>query len=109
MKRQTIIALGVAIVLGLVAVLLANTYLTGGERQIATAEPTGMVRVAVASMPLAYGADITPDCPPPWRATYSFRSLRGAGNTNVRGRTMKNFIKLLRNKRGASAAAPSGR
>ena len=61
MKRQTIIALGVAIVLGLVAVLLANTYLTGRERQIATAEPTGMVRVAVASMPLAYGADITPD------------------------------------------------
>jgi pilus assembly protein CpaB len=61
MKRQTIIALGVAIVLGLVAVLLANTYLTGRERQIAAAEPTGMVRVAVASMPLAYGADITPD------------------------------------------------
>lgn len=61
MKRQTIIALGVAIVLGLVAVLLANTYLTGRERQMATAEPTGMVRVAVASMPLAYGADVTPD------------------------------------------------
>ena len=61
MKRQTIIALGVAIVLGLVAVLLANTYLSGRERQMAVAEPTGMVRVAVASMPLAYGADITPD------------------------------------------------
>jgi pilus assembly protein CpaB len=60
MKRQTIIALGVAIILGLVAVFLANTYLTGRERQIA-AQPEGMVRVAVASMPLEYGADVTPD------------------------------------------------
>ena len=61
MKRQTIIALGVAIVLGLIAVLLVNTYLTGRERQMAAAEPQGMVRVAVASMALAYGADVTPD------------------------------------------------
>jgi pilus assembly protein CpaB len=60
MKRQTIIALGVAVILGLVAVFLANTYLTSRERQIA-AEPQGMVRVAVASLPLAYGAEITPD------------------------------------------------
>jgi pilus assembly protein CpaB len=61
MKRQTIIALGVAIVLGLIAVLLVNTYLTGREQQMAKAEPQGMVRIAVASLPLAYGADITPD------------------------------------------------
>jgi pilus assembly protein CpaB len=60
MKRQTIIALGVAIVLGLIAVLLANTYLTGRERQLAQS-PQGMVRIAVASLPLAYGAEITPD------------------------------------------------
>ena len=60
MKRQTLIALGVAIVLGLIAVFLANTYLTGRERQLANS-PQGMVRVAVASMPLTYGADITPD------------------------------------------------
>jgi len=59
-KRQTLIALGVAIVLGLIAVFLANTYLTGRERQLASS-PQGMVRVAVASMPLTYGADITPD------------------------------------------------
>jgi pilus assembly protein CpaB len=59
-KRQTLIALGVAIVLGLIAVFLANTYLTGRERQLANS-PQGMVRVAVASMPLTYGADITPD------------------------------------------------
>jgi pilus assembly protein CpaB len=61
MKRQTIIALGIAIILGIVAVFLANTYLTSREKQIAAAEPQGMVRVAVASLPMAYGAEITPD------------------------------------------------
>ena len=60
MKRQTLIALGVAMILGLVAVLIANTYLSSRERQLASS-PEGMVRVAVASLPLAYGADITPD------------------------------------------------
>ena len=60
MKRQTIIALGVAIILGLIAVLLANSYLAGRERQLAQS-PEGMVRVAVASLPLAYGAEVTPD------------------------------------------------
>ena len=60
MKRQTLIALGVAVILGLVAVLIANTYLSTRERQLANS-PEGMVRVAVASLPLEYGADITPD------------------------------------------------
>ena len=60
MKRQTLIALGVAVILGLVAVLIANSYLSGRERQLANS-PEGMVRVAVAASPLAYGADITPD------------------------------------------------
>ena len=62
MKRQTLIALGVALVLGLIAVLIANSYLTGRERQISSQLPQGgMVSVAVASLPLAYGTDITPD------------------------------------------------
>ena len=60
MKRQTLIALGVAVILGLVAVLIANAYLSGRERQLA-GSPEGMVRVAVAALPLEYGADITPD------------------------------------------------
>ena len=60
MRRQTLIALGVAIILGLVAVFLANSYLTGRERQLANS-PEGMVRVAVAALPLAYGTEITPD------------------------------------------------
>jgi pilus assembly protein CpaB len=60
MKRQTLIALGVAIILGLLAVFLANTYLTGRERQLANS-PEGMTRIAVASIPLNYGDEITPD------------------------------------------------
>jgi pilus assembly protein CpaB len=60
MRRQTLIALGVAIILGVIAVFLANSYLTGRERQLANS-PEGMVRIAVAAMPLAYGTEITPD------------------------------------------------
>jgi pilus assembly protein CpaB len=60
MKRQTIIALGVAIILGILAVFLANSYITSRERQMAAATPT-MTRVAVASLPLAYGTEVTPD------------------------------------------------
>jgi pilus assembly protein CpaB len=60
MKRQTLIALGVAIILGLVAVLLVNTYLVSRERQLA-ASPEGMVRIAVAALPLNYGGELTPD------------------------------------------------
>ena len=60
MRRQTLIALGVAVILGLIAVFLANSYLSGRERQLANS-PEGMVRVAVAALPLGYGTDITPD------------------------------------------------
>ena len=60
MRRQSLIALGVAVILGLVAVFLANAYLTGRERSLANS-PEGMTRVAVAALPLAYGTDITPD------------------------------------------------
>ena len=60
MKRQTLIALGVAVILGLIAVVLANSYLTGRERQLATS-PEGMVRVAVAALPIAFGTELTPE------------------------------------------------
>jgi pilus assembly protein CpaB len=56
MKRQSLIAIGVAVVLGLVAVFLANTYLTAGR---AASEPEGTTRVAVAAIPLEYGSEIT--------------------------------------------------
>ena len=57
-NRQTLIALGVALFLGLVAVFLANTYLRGTEQR---AQLGGTTKVAVATAPLAFGMDITPD------------------------------------------------
>ena len=57
-NRQTLIALGVAVVLGLVAVFLANSFLSGKQQQ---AYAGGTTKVAVAAVPLAYGTDITPD------------------------------------------------
>lgn len=58
MSRQTWIALAGAIVLGLVAVFIANSYLNNAQKQAYNA---GTTKVAVATAPLAYGSDITPD------------------------------------------------
>jgi pilus assembly protein CpaB len=58
MSRQTLIALGVAIVLGLTAVFLANSFLTGREKAAYNGATT---KVAVAASTMAYGTDITPD------------------------------------------------
>jgi pilus assembly protein CpaB len=60
MRRQTLIALGIALVLGVIAVYLANTFLTSTEQK-AAAVPVNMTKVAVAVVPLDYGVDITPD------------------------------------------------
>lgn len=58
MQRQSIIALGVAVVLGLVAVYLANTFLVSTDaRKVQTAT----TRIAVATVPLSYGTDVTAD------------------------------------------------
>jgi pilus assembly protein CpaB len=58
MKRQSLIALSVALVLGLVAVFLANTYLLSG-RDAQT--PDGMTKVAVANVPLEFGKELKPE------------------------------------------------
>ncbi len=60
MRRQTLIALGIAVLLGLFAVYLANAFLTRTEQK-AVVTPTGMTKVAVAAVPLDYGVEITPD------------------------------------------------
>lgn len=57
-NRQTLIALTIAIVLGLAAVWIANSFLTNRERLAYNGATT---KVAVAAAPLAYGTDITPD------------------------------------------------
>ena len=60
MRGQGLIILGVAILIGLAAVFLANSYLGRVEQQ-QTTSPQGTVKVAVASVPLEFGAPITPD------------------------------------------------
>lgn len=59
-QRRSLIILGLAILLGLAAVFVANSYLSRAEQQQA-AVPQGMVKVVVASMPLPFGAAITPE------------------------------------------------
>jgi pilus assembly protein CpaB len=56
MRRQTLIALSVALVLGLVAVFLANTFLLESSQ---SRQAGGTTRVAVARVPLEYGVAIT--------------------------------------------------
>ena len=58
MSRQTMIALAGALVLGLIAVVIANSYLNRAQTK---AYAAGTTKVAVAAAPLAYGSDITAD------------------------------------------------
>ena len=58
MNRQTLIAIAVAVVLGLVAVYLANTFLNAAQRQADSAELT---KVAVAATAMPYGTEVTPE------------------------------------------------
>jgi pilus assembly protein CpaB len=60
MRGQGLIILGVAILIGLAAVFLANSYL-GRVQQQQTTTAQGMVKVAVAIVPLDFGTPITPD------------------------------------------------
>lgn len=58
MKRESLIALGVALVLGLLAVYFASIYLSGSKEDEAL---KGSSRVAIAVVPLDYGTEITPE------------------------------------------------
>jgi pilus assembly protein CpaB len=58
MNRQTLIAISAAIVLGLVAVYLANVFFSAAQRRN---ESTELTKVAVAAVPMGYGTIITPD------------------------------------------------
>ena len=59
-QRRSLIILGLAILLGLAAVFIANSYLSRAEKEQATT-PGGMVKVVVAAAPLPFGAAITPE------------------------------------------------
>lgn len=58
MNRQTLIAIAAAVVLGLIAVYLANTFLVASKQR---ADSTELTRIAVASVALPYGTQITPE------------------------------------------------
>ena len=60
LRRQSLIALGIAVILGLVAVFLVNTFLITREKQ-AAAPVTGTTKVAVALVPLEFGMEVTPE------------------------------------------------
>lgn len=60
-QRRSLIILGLAILLGLAAVFVANSYLSRAEREQAASAPGGMVKVVVATMPLTFGAEVTPE------------------------------------------------
>ena len=59
-SRQSLIALGVALVLGVLAVYLANIFLTNTEQRAAQAT-AGTTKVAVATVPLDYGVSLSPE------------------------------------------------
>ena len=58
MNRQTLIAVSAAIILGLIAVYLANVFFNAAQRRN---ESTELTKVAVAAVPMAYGTQITPE------------------------------------------------
>jgi pilus assembly protein CpaB len=54
------IALAVALVLGILAVYLANAYIGRTDQKVAALQ-SGTTKVAVAAIPLDYGTELTPD------------------------------------------------
>ena len=60
LRRQSLLALGIAVLLGLVAVYLANIFLNVRASQL-NSSPAGTTKVAIAAVPLSYGTQITPD------------------------------------------------
>jgi pilus assembly protein CpaB len=60
LKGNSLILLGVAIIVALAAVFATNAFLTRSEQQAAQV-PSGGVQIAVAAVPLDFGAEVTAD------------------------------------------------
>ena len=115
MRRQTVIALAVAVVFGLVAVYLANAYIGRSDQRVAAAEQ-GTVKVAVAAVPLDYGIDIMPDkvkfvdypaSSIPAGAFSDFNQLAPAGKRRVVLRPMALNEPILATKLAGEGLGPS--
>lgn len=62
MQRRNLIIIGVAVLIGLLAVYLANSYFSGVEaQQERIAEEQQLTRIAVASQDLGFGTPLTQD------------------------------------------------
>jgi pilus assembly protein CpaB len=59
-QRRSLIVLLLALVMGVAAVFVANAFL-GGVQEQQQAVDHGTVKIAVASVPLEYGSEITPE------------------------------------------------
>ena len=115
MRRQTVIALAVAVVLGLLAVYLANAYIGRSDQKVAALQ-TGTTKVAVAAVPLDYGIDITPDkvkfvdyptSSIPAGAFSNFNQLAPAGKRRVVLRPMAINEPILATKLAGEGLGPS--
>ena len=60
MKRESLIALAISLILGVLAVYAANLFLSRNEVQAETVI-AGTTKVAVAAVPLDYGVEVTPE------------------------------------------------
>ena len=62
LQGRSLIILAVAVLLGICAVIIANSYLGGVQQQAQQADAgKGMVKIAVARSPLEFGTPVTPD------------------------------------------------
>src|SRR5687768_13906012 len=62
MERRNIIVIGVAVLLGLVAVYIVNSWFSGVEqRQEQIAKEQAMSRIAVARLDMPFGTPLTAD------------------------------------------------
>lgn len=90
MNRQSAIALGVAVLFGLVAVFLANVFFSGvQERQEDVVRKTRLTRIAVAAQPIEFGGALTntnvvlADWPAASLPTGAFTSIEQATRNRV--------------------------
>ncbi|MDP4573529.1 Flp pilus assembly protein CpaB [Qipengyuania sp. G39] len=110
MERRNIIIIGAALVLGVLAVYLTNAYFSGVEaEQERIAEEQQLVRVAVASQDLPFGAPLTPDTvrlvnwPAQSVPAGAFNDLNGLAGSNVAIRPIAAGEPILRSRISARA------
>ena len=84
LANRNLLIVAIAAFIGIIAVLLANSYLSGAEEQQATAAEQGrLVQIAVARVPLEYGSTLSAEntrmvsWPSTSMPTGAFQSLKG--------------------------------